>query len=40
MLVGEECTEGGYVLSLNGARFGVPPYKLFLDKKSSMQKNC
>ena len=34
-MVGEECIEGGYVLSLNGARFGVPYYKLFIDKKCS-----
>ena len=36
----EECIEGSYVLSLNGVRFGVPYYKLFLNKKCSMQNNC
>jgi len=36
----EECIKGGCVLSLNRVTFGVPYYKLFLDKRCGIQKNC
>jgi hypothetical protein len=39
-LVGEECVGGGVGLSSNGAKFGVPYYKQFLDKRCGMQKDC
>ena len=37
--VSEECAEGGYVLSLNGAKFRILYYKQFLGKRCRFQKN-